>query len=887
MTDSLLFKRFSRERIRLALAWIAACCAAGIFLWNSHEQAHGKAGQHLKETTTLVHNGLGIQLAEIHKAMTNLTIGLDIANLPHEQAAQHLATVARTKPNMLAFYLLDETGTVRAASHDTLHGQSHAQQEYFRLARDHAGNRQLLIEIETPDGSDENIMLLSQRLTTGDGRFNGLLTAAVKPEILLPWLQAIQDPQHVLVQLIHSTSMKQLLTGTSTRTLPHGLYTAESPLYRHLKSGQQFSTASWHPLAGDPCCVLAMQNLQLPGDDEPLPLMIVAAFTPEMLHNSWQQQAMWLVSTLLLGGLLLTSLLLLSQQRRRNQWQQQQALKEQRDIFTKRWETALDMTGQGVWEWDLRTREAYFSPHLKAMLGYPEDDPVDCLTDWPERVHPDDQQEVLQLLQDYLNGKTESYQSVHRQRSKSGDYIWVLDRGRAIEYDHLGKITKLLGVHINITESKQQEEKLARIAEHVPGVLYQFLLNPQGRFSFLYASANLEDIFGHSITELNENPDLLFGCIHPQDRQQVRDSLLESSRQLSPWQSDYRVELPHNGERWIKDQANPVRRADGSTLWNGYLQDVTASKQQSMRLEETEMLFRYLFNELPIGLAMVDEAGLFYLRNRAFQQLFTGEPGQQLTLEEWWVNSYPDPLYRDQVKRQWQFHIDQALVVDNLIPEQEYLVRMRDGTMRMISISGITFGKHFLAIFQDHSEYIEQANFLRNMAYRDSLTGLANRRKFDESLANEWRHCQRTGQPLTVLMIDIDHFKAYNDHYGHPAGDACLQKIAATLQQQVQRVHDLVARYGGEEFVCLLPGTNQPDACQLADKLVKSIHDLEIPHILAPVTGKVTISIGVATVVPDATLHRDQLLQQADANLYKAKQEGRNRFYCQATTTTG
>ena len=169
-----------------------------------------------------------------------------------------------------------------------------------------------------------------------------------------------------------------------------------------------------------------------------------------------------------------------------------------------------------------------------------------------------------------------------------------------------------------------------------------------------------------------------------------------------------------------------------------------------------------------------------------------------------------------------------------------------------------------------------QEDFLRSLVFIDGLTGVANRRRFDEALLSEWRQCQRAGTPLALLMIDIDHFKRYNDHYGHPTGDACLQQVAAVLKAAMQRACDLVARYGGEEFVCLLPGCDQAPALAKAQALQAALAAQGIAHEASPTAAWVTLSIGVAVAQPQAGGSPAALVAAADAALYSAKHRGRN-----------
>jgi diguanylate cyclase (GGDEF)-like protein/PAS domain S-box-containing protein len=175
-----------------------------------------------------------------------------------------------------------------------------------------------------------------------------------------------------------------------------------------------------------------------------------------------------------------------------------------------------------------------------------------------------------------------------------------------------------------------------------------------------------------------------------------------------------------------------------------------------------------------------------------------------------------------------------------------------------------------------------QTELLRTQAYIDGLTGVANRRRFDEALKSEWRRCRREKTPLALLMIDIDHFKHFNDHYGHQAGDDALIAVAASLRLGMGRSHDLVARYGGEEFVCLLPESDLEGAVAKAEALRTAIERLEIDHEVSPVAPNVTISVGVAAQIPSVDSDPAQLLAAADAALYAAKQGGRNRV-CAAT----
>ena len=185
-----------------------------------------------------------------------------------------------------------------------------------------------------------------------------------------------------------------------------------------------------------------------------------------------------------------------------------------------------------------------------------------------------------------------------------------------------------------------------------------------------------------------------------------------------------------------------------------------------------------------------------------------------------------------------------------------------------------------IAIKQAELYYtVEEANKqLKELTIVDSLTGIANRRKFDEYLESEWLRLTREKAPLSLIMCDIDHFKLYNDTYGHQFGDRCLQKVAQAIKKSVKRPADLTARYGGEEVAIILPNTTPQGAETLARDICRQVQSLHIPHINSPVNPYVTLSLGVAGCIPNRrSCSVQSLIQKADSNLYQAKERGRNR----------
>ncbi len=178
---------------------------------------------------------------------------------------------------------------------------------------------------------------------------------------------------------------------------------------------------------------------------------------------------------------------------------------------------------------------------------------------------------------------------------------------------------------------------------------------------------------------------------------------------------------------------------------------------------------------------------------------------------------------------------------------------------------------------RDMSVQKEALENLERLATRDGLTSVANRRSFDETLNTEWRRATRESRSLSLLMVDVDFFKPYNDTYGHQGGDECLRQIAATMSDVVMRSSDAVARYGGEEFAILLPATDPAGALVLAERIRAAIEALQLPHSGSTVAEHVTVSIGVASVSVSSGGVPAQLVGAADEALYRAKHDGRNR----------
>ncbi|SFS03650.1 PAS domain S-box-containing protein/diguanylate cyclase (GGDEF) domain-containing protein [Dyella sp. OK004] len=203
-----------------------------------------------------------------------------------------------------------------------------------------------------------------------------------------------------------------------------------------------------------------------------------------------------------------------------------------------------------------------------------------------------------------------------------------------------------------------------------------------------------------------------------------------------------------------------------------------------------------------------------------------------------------------------------------------HVVRNEDGSVD--SLIGFMFD--ISERKRTEAKLLDMQRELEELSFKDGLTGVANRRRFDAILHQEWNHSRRTKLPLSLLMLDIDYFKQYNDCYGHLQGDQCLKQVAAILSTTITRPRDFMARFGGEEFVLVLPETDEDGARQMAERCRDLIAKAQIPHARSEIGTVLTVSLGVGTTVPGQTDEPLMFIEAVDQLLYQAKQRGRSRI---------
>jgi len=311
------------------------------------------------------------------------------------------------------------------------------------------------------------------------------------------------------------------------------------------------------------------------------------------------------------------------------------------------------------------------------------------------------------------------------------------------------------------------------------------------------------------------------------------------------------------------------------------VQVISESNDKLLRSEMTSMELEQVFSACTDALWVIREDGVVVRANDAMLALLGKSAaeviGQQCStlLDYTLCQESICPIKRARSNTRREYDIQLAHIGDG---NQHFIL----STAPLITLDGrpgiVGQFKDITSRKEAETELAAANKALEQMARIDSLTQIANRRCFDETLQREWQRSSREQKPLSLLLGDIDFFKKYNDHYGHQAGDECLRQVGKALAEAILRPADLVARYGGEEFVILLPDIDLPGALHVGERILTAIKQLEIEHQPSTANEFVTMSIGAATLIPNPDQNCEELTKLADEALYRSKEGGRDRI---------
>jgi diguanylate cyclase (GGDEF)-like protein/PAS domain S-box-containing protein len=376
---------------------------------------------------------------------------------------------------------------------------------------------------------------------------------------------------------------------------------------------------------------------------------------------------------------------------------------------------------------------------------------------------------------------------------------------------------------------------------------------------------SMRDLLGESLFTLNEC--YIRGALAG-ERQQFERTLTKADGQIG-----------HTLVNYIPDID-----AHGSVLGFFVLvNDVTPLKMAEARGRNAEASLRAVFANVMDGIIVIDRQGMIMTANPAAERLFGYDMDTLIGSNVQTLMPEPDRSAHDGHLARYQSGRETRVIGRG----REINGLTRGGRLfpAELTVTEVTVNDQqaFIGVIRDITERKLAQEHLTRLATTDSLTKLANRRLFDEVLAAEWTRHLRSGDDLSLILIDVDHFKLFNDAYGHVAGDDCLRRVAGAVSTAITRATDLAARYGGEEFACILPMTGQAGALKVAEEIRIAVSRLDIPHRLSNAAPHVTASLGVVTVGPGFSGPESRLVTLADEQLYAAKSQGRNRV-CESGT---
>lgn len=443
--------------------------------------------------------------------------------------------------------------------------------------------------------------------------------------------------------------------------------------------------------------------------------------------------------------------------------------------------------------------------------------------------------------------------------------------------DAQGRVLGIFGIEHDITRSKQVEqalqeklsiqEQFVNLATLVPGVICTYRRNANGLPCFPYASPSLTEIFGLSPEDVREDASAAFARIHADDMPNVLDTTRQALRHGSIWNTTFRVDHPQKGEIWVEGFLRPVLQSDGTTLWHGYLQDITIKR----RAEEQMHLAAGVFDTITEGIVVTSPQNRILAVNEAFIAM-TGYSREEL------LNQTPRLMHAERHDATFFKNMHQELL-DRDRWEGEVWNRRKNGELylKWLSVRAIRDSEKnlssFISVFRDISLVKGSEERVEFLGTHDELTHLPNRTLLNDRLRQAVNRAERNGHRLALMFVDIDNFKLVNETYGHTLGDNLLLQTAERLKGCV-RGEDTVARMGGDEFVMILEDCDRDVVIHTAERILARLSEI---YRVGGQECFTAASIGISFFPDDATEPSD-LLRYADNAMYRAKEKGKNNI---------
>lgn len=599
-----------------------------------------------------------------------------------------------------------------------------------------------------------------------------------------------------------------------------------------------------------------------------------------------------------------------------------EALQRERDLFAEGPVFTMEWRVEQQGDWPIR----WVSSNVEMILGYSQAEMLQQGFSYLALIHPDDAASVVNRLRNNAAAGLDRYEESYRLQTPTGHYLWLRDFTYLLR-DRSGRFIGIRSYLYDQMEQKQTEEALRIAEQRLEKTAYELTENiPIGTYTmvqpadggmarFAFMSSRFLKMTGLNREEAASDTMKAFACVHPDDLDTWIAINVESFNEKKPFFGETRLKV--NGEiRWITAESFPRALPDGTTVWEGVLADVTDRKQAEQALSESLARFNELVDRVSIAVYIY-----WHRANGTMDFEYVSDSWcelNQIQREDLvqnpqlaWEVIHPDEFedfkqLNEQITRERRpFAWEGRIIVNGKVRfvliestpvffdngDSRWFGFQQDITERKQAEASLQASNFALAQEIAERELVEQelkskTQLLEKLSMQDGLTGIPNRRHFDQRAEAEWKRGLRTALPLSLMLIDIDNFKLYNDEYGHGAGDDCLRQLAQVLADCIERPLDLVARYGGEEFIVLLPETGMDGVLHLAEQMRASVEAMAIPHAHSSPQPIVTISIGVAVHEPGRLKRGLRDLQDsADQALYRAKHQGRNCIQAEARIT--
>lgn len=525
----------------------------------------------------------------------------------------------------------------------------------------------------------------------------------------------------------------------------------------------------------------------------------------------------------------------------------------------ERLELALWAADEGLWDWNFETEFLYFSDREVSMLGFMADELEPNIRTWAKRVHPDDMAAIGNSFIPHYLGKTDYFEAEYRLKSKTGEWVWVLDRGKVVKRNEAGKAIRMTGTKRYINKEKEiqaalqkSEARFRTLVETIPEIVaHSDLLG-----NYIWVNRPGMEFFGKDVYQHNFQD--YFIC--DEDYQQAIQIMTPALQNNEVAQLETLLKRQDGQIRMLKWQCKTLLENGEFEGIVSTARDITEKREAELKLQESEARYRHLFEKSPVGLLKVDKNGGILDANEYYVKM-NGAPSKEAVMR---INLFHEAESRTDV----------AAIIDNII-KQYRISKVFYTEMEYVSKWGVPLCmqykidplfdednqfQHIIIACEEISARKKAEARIKYLSYNDSLTDLYNRAFFDEELIR----LDAPGElPLSIIIGDVNGLKLVNDTFGHPAGDKLLQNIAHILRDCC-RSTDIVARWGGDEFAILLPQTSSRTAYCICERIRTACNEGSHDPIQA------SIALGVASKEnPDEDINK--IITEAEDIMYRNK----------------